>query len=74
MLERGLYPNETIYTTLINGHCKQGNCVYYMELFDRMVENGYEPQLSLYNYVIPRLCKEGKVQEAERLFDNALQS
>ena len=22
MLERGLYPNEEIYTALINGHCK----------------------------------------------------
>ena len=41
MAERGVFPDFYTFTTLIHGHCKDGNMNKALSLFDAMTQKEY---------------------------------
>ncbi|KAL4204058.1 hypothetical protein AMTRI_Chr01g130280 [Amborella trichopoda] len=59
-------------TILMNGHCREGNMLTALELWDEMFfsemfKKGISPDIVTYNTLINGHCREGKLVEAFRL-------
>ena len=61
-------PNEVTYTTLNNGHCKEGKIVIYHALVDHMKENGCDqPNIHTNNLLMNGFHKENDLIQIRRL-------
>lgn len=67
MLSLGLRTDEYTYTTLIDGHCKEGNVKKALNLHDEMVKKGILPDVVTYSVLINGLNKIARTKEARRL-------
>ncbi|KAE8701990.1 putative pentatricopeptide repeat-containing protein [Hibiscus syriacus] len=67
MCTRGLIPNGFIFTSLIDGMCKNGRTDLAIRMYRLFLKKGFEPDLVLYNSLINGVCKSGDLKRAKML-------
>ncbi|XP_042014293.1 putative pentatricopeptide repeat-containing protein At5g59900 [Salvia splendens] len=72
--DRGLRPDDFIYTSFIDKYGKTGDLAMAMAHWDLMISVGFGPNVVTYTAMINSLCKGGLVRKAEVLFKEMLVS
>ncbi|KAK9085926.1 hypothetical protein Sjap_026337 [Stephania japonica] len=72
MNERGLVPNEKIYTSLVNCLCKLEMYKEALIKVDMMADCGYQPCLESYKLLVCGFYDKGKSEEAKKVFCSLL--
>ncbi|KAM1123026.1 hypothetical protein ACFX13_004561 [Malus domestica] len=68
----GLIPTKETYTSMICGHCRDGNIASAVMYFQRMGDHGCAPDSITYGALMSGLCKDEKLEEARRLYDTMM--
>ncbi|GFP84789.1 putative pentatricopeptide repeat-containing protein at1g12700 mitochondrial [Phtheirospermum japonicum] len=69
MPRKGLKPDVTTYTTILQGLFRGGRCSDALEVFDEMQAVGSKPNFYTYCNVLDGLCRNGRVERALLLLD-----
>jgi len=64
MLNQGIHPNTTFFTTIMHNLCNGGWVMEALSLLDLMVRVGVRPDVISYNTLIDGYCFAGRMKEA----------
>ncbi|KAK9924367.1 hypothetical protein M0R45_032737 [Rubus argutus] len=73
IIQYDMLPDVFTYTSLVLGHCRNGNLKLAFEVYDRMVKAGCDPNSVTYSTLINGLCNEGRVDEALDMLDEMIE-
>ncbi|KAL0300436.1 UNVERIFIED_CONTAM: hypothetical protein Scaly_3046900 [Sesamum calycinum] len=69
-----MFPDVFTYTSLILGHCRNGNLDKAFVVFDQMVKKGIDPNAVTYTTLINGLCDGGRVDEALCMIEGMIEN
>ncbi|KAF2556272.1 hypothetical protein F2Q68_00013126 [Brassica cretica] len=72
MCERGLIPNDVVFTTLIHGHSRNRRIDLMKESYQKMLSRGLQPDIVLYNTLVNGFSKNGDLVAARNVVDGMI--
>jgi pentatricopeptide repeat protein len=67
MKDKGVYPDQIAYTTLITAVCNTGAMIMAQALFDKMLWEGCSPNVNTYTCMINGYLKLNMIDQAQKL-------
>lgn len=65
----GLLPDNSTYSIMVSGFCKNNEAVEARTVLHEMLGNGFEPNVAIFTTVINSFCGRGRLRDAYEVFD-----